>query len=107
MSSPRLQEAKHAGTSSKLGKLHIGARPVVQMIPVFSAVDATILQIILGIWCTLAYPWAIVAVAIAEIQRHGDFLYIVRYTQPTKMDHKARERERRQISHRSSSRLYE
>jgi hypothetical protein len=52
MSSPRLQEAKHAGISSKLGKLHIGARPAVQTIPVFSAVDATILQIILGIWCT-------------------------------------------------------
>jgi hypothetical protein len=95
MSSTRQQEARHAGTSSKLVKLHTGARRAVQMIPAFSAVDATILRIILGIWCMSAYPWAIVAVAIAETLRHGDFLYIARYTQHTMQDLKARVKERR------------
>src|ERR1700676_1006105 len=106
-SSPRQQEAKHVGISSKLVKLHIGVRHAVQTIPACSAVVATILQIILGTWCTSAYPWATAVVAIAETQRHGDFLCIARYIQHTMKDHRAKAKERPQISLPSSSRLYE
>jgi hypothetical protein len=95
MNSPRQQEAKHAGTSSKLARLHIGAKLAVQTIPAFSAVVATILRIILGIWCTSAYLWAIVAVAIAGILRRGDFLCIAQYIQHTMPDLEARVKERR------------
>ncbi len=107
MSSRRRQEERRVGTSSKLAKLHTGARLAVQTIPAFSAVDAMILPIILGIWCTSASHWAIVDVAIAETVRHGDFLYIARYTQHTMKDHRIRVKERPSSSLLSSSMPYE
>jgi hypothetical protein len=107
MSSRRRLEAKHVGTSSKLAKPHTDARLVVRTIPAYSAVVATTLRITLGIWCTLVYPWAIVAVVTAETLRHGDFQYIARYIHRMKKDHKARTRERRQLSPTNWSRLYE
>jgi hypothetical protein len=107
MSSRRRQEERHAGTSLKPAKLHTGARLAVQMIPAFSAVDAMILLIILGIWCTSACHWAIVDVAIVGTVRHGDFLYIARYIQHTMKDHRLRVKERPSSSQLSSSKPYE
>jgi hypothetical protein len=95
------------GTSSKLAKLHTGARHAVQTIPAFSAVVATTLQIILGIWFTSVYPWAIVAVVTAETLKHGDSLCIARYTHRMMELQKARTKERRQLSLMNWSRLYE
>ena len=92
MSSPKLPEARLVGISSRPGKLHIDAKPAAQMTLVCFAVDATIPQIIRGIWFMSVFPWAIAAAAIAEIQRHGVFLCIAQYIPHMEMDLRAKAR---------------
>jgi hypothetical protein len=90
MSSPRRLEARHAGTSSNLGKLPTDARPAARMILAFFVVDVTIPRTIQDIWCTSVFLWAIAAVVTAVMQRLGDYRYTARYIHRMERDRRER-----------------
>jgi hypothetical protein len=102
----KLQEARHAGISSRLGKLHTDARLAVQMILAYSAAGVTIPRTILDIWCTSVSRWVIVVAVTVGTLRHGGFRYIARYIHRMKGRRNARGREKPQVCLRSWQRQY-
>jgi hypothetical protein len=93
-SSPRQRGERHADTSSRQAKLRTDAKHVVWMTLAFFAVAAMILRTTVGIWSTSVSRWGTAGVVIVEILRHGDILFIVRYTQILVKDWGIKERER-------------